>query len=495
MRRAGILAHPTALPGPGPLGDLGEGAVAFLDWMVEVGVGLWQVLPLHPTGGGLSPYDSPSAFAGGTHLISPHRLVEAGLLEARELVIPFHDGSRVSEAIVRDWQRPLVAEAARRLAEADPDALQRFAEAQPWVQDWALYQALLQAHGVTAWQDLPAPLARRDGRAMAAARKKHQAQVQTEIALQLLFWQQWGQLRSAAHSRGIRILGDVPIFVSGGSCDVWAGRERFKGIEENGRWHPDPIAGVPPDYFSPDGQLWGNPHYDWPAQAREGYAWWVARIRNLFSLVDEVRIDHFRGFVAAWEVARGAPDAKGGHWAAGPGKALFDQLRQELGPLPIFVEDLGEIGPEVHALRKDLGLPGMKILQFGFNGNPHHPFLPHNYDDRRWVVYTGTHDNDTSLGWYRSTDDLTRHRFRVYVARSGEEPHWDLLRMAWSSVADTAVTQLQDLLGLGSEARFNTPGVATGNWAWRALHLPDVHASARLAELTATFGRARPAPR
>lgn len=492
MRRAGLLVHPTALPGPGPSGDLGEGTLSFLDWLADCGIGLWQVLPLCPVGGGFSPYDSPSAFAGGAHLLSVQSLAEDGLLSARDAVAPPSAPHRVDRGLVQRWHRPRIERAAQVLAKEDPAAIEAFAAANPWAADWGLYQALLAHHGVDAWQALPPALAAREPDALARAREALADRIAMELGLQVLFRRQWDRVRTHAASRGVRILGDVPIFLSGGACDVWAGRHRFQGSPDpTGLWQPDPVAGVPPDYFSPEGQLWGNPHYDWPVHEAEGFSWWTARLASLFELVDEVRIDHFRGLVAAWEVERGAENAMGGRWAPGPGRQLFDAIARDLGDAPILVEDLGEITDDVHALRDDLGLPGMKILQFAFDGNPNHPFKPHTWTHPRWVAYTGTHDNNTSLGWYAEADEVTRHRFRVYVARSGDEAHWDLLRLAWSSTAETAVTQLQDVLGLGSEARFNTPGTVEGNWLWRTPQLPDRFASARLRETTALYGRTK----
>ena len=493
MRRAGLLAHPSSLPGPGPSGDLGQGTLAFLDWLSDCGIGLWQVLPLGPVDAGFCPYASPSAFAGGSHLLSLDTLVEDGLLEPQEARFPTQVPERVSPALVDSWHRPRAECAARRLATGDPSCLEAFRRAHPWVEDWSVYRALLSGHGVSTWQELPPRLAARDPGALASAVETHAEKIDQEVALQVLFFRQWETVRAHARKRGITVLGDVPIFVASGSCDVWAGRHRFRGRSDPQRtWVPDPVTGVPPDFFSPDGQCWGNPHYDWPAHQAEDFSWWVARLEGLLSLVDEVRIDHFRGLVSAWEIPHGAASAKEGAWAPGPGRALLDTLLGAVGRSTLFVEDLGDITPDVHALRDALGLPGMKILQFAFNGDPDHPFKPHNWTHPRWVAYTGTHDNNTSRGWYEDSDPLTQHRFRVYVDRSGEEPQWDLIRLAWSSIAATAVTQLQDVLGLGSPARLNVPGTPTGNWTWRTQVLPDRLASQRLRDLTERYGRRKP---
>ena len=495
MRRAGILLHPTSLPGDGPCGDLGRGAIAFLDWLAAAGCSLWQVLPLNPTGGGFSPYDSPGAFAGGTHLLSLERLAADGLLSHQELEDRPHGGPRVDRAALEEWHAPRVNKAAQRLVESDPGSVDDFQQRAPWVEDWALYSVLSRHHPGRGWWDFPAPLRERKAAALHRAWKTHGPELKTEIAAQLLFRRQWAELRAAAHARGIQIVGDLPIFVSGTGADSWAHRKLFRWAdrvdlpEGEGPWRPDPIAGVPPDYFSPTGQCWGNPLYDWPAHRRSGFQWWVDRFRRTFELVDQVRADHFRGFAATWEIpASAAGDARLGAWRPGPGKALFEAVQGALGQLPIIAEDLGHITPDVHELRDSFGLPGMKILQFAFGGGPDHPFLPHNYPHPRWVAYTGTHDNDTAVGWYRSTSEVERHRFRVYVGRSGEEPGWDLIRLAWSSIARWAIAPMQDVLGLGSEGRMNIPGLAAGNWSWRCTELPH-HTAFRLRELSESFGR------
>lgn len=488
MRTAGILLHPTSLPGAGPCGDLGDGALAFLDWLAAAGVRKWQILPLNPPGAGFSPYDSPSAFAGATHLLSLARLAADGLLDGVDLRPPPGDGARVNRAVLDGWHAPRVRIAAARLADGDPAALAAFEAANPWVADWALYKALVEAQGRPGWTGFDPAVQKRTPSALAAAREKLMPAVQQEVAAQLLFARQWAALRAAARERGVQIVGDVPIFVSSGSCDVWAHRRLFRGHAGADGWRAEPITGVPPDYFSPTGQRWGNPHYAWAEHKRTKFAWWVARFRQVFSLVDVARVDHFRGFAAAWEIAADAPDATGGRWAEGPGRALFDAVRAELGALPLIAEDLGLIDDAVHALRDGLGLPGMKILQFAFGGTNAHAFLPHTWAHPRWVAYTGTHDNDTALGWYRSAGARGQHRYRVYVGRDGAEPGWDLIRLAWSSVADTAVAPMQDVLGLGAEARLNTPGTATGNWEWRCTDLPG-WAARRLRDLAEAYGR------
>jgi len=490
MRRAGILLHPTSLPGAGPCGTLGRAAHGFLDWLQLAGCTLWQILPLNPTGGGFSPYDSPGSHALGTHLVCLERLVRDGLLAPHELNGRPDRPHRADPDAVASWHTPLVRLAAARLAQTHPAALAAFAEANPWVVDWALFEVLRERHPGDGWWDFPPALRDAEPEAVCAARQSHASAIAVHVAAQVLVRRQWDALRVAAHERGIRIVGDLPIFVSGAGADTWLERDLFRYARTaEGRWQADPVAGVPPDYFAPEGQCWGNPLYDWAAHATSGFGWWTERFRATFAVVDAVRVDHFRGFAAAWEIPSSAGgDARRGSWEPGPGRALFDAVRDELGPLGIIAEDLGHITPDVEALRDDLGVPGMKVLQFAFGGSNDHAFLPHTWSHPRWVAYTGTHDNDTSLGWYRNTDEATRHRLRVYVGRDGHDAPWDLIRLAWSSTASWAITPLQDVLALGSEARMNTPGLAVGNWCWRAPELPT-WAAERLRNLTDTFGR------
>jgi len=489
MRKAGILLHPTSLPGPGPCGDLGAWSIRFLDWLHEAGITTWQVLPLNPPGAGLSPYDSASALAAGTHLLSLDRLVDDGLLRGNELQDRPMGTGRVDEEGLRRWHAPRVALASRRLVAQENAMIDQFGQDNPHLRVWGLFEALRRVHQAQDWQDFPTELANFEPEAIDRAYEQHQGPVRELVAAQWLLQHQWTNLRKEARARGISILGDVPIFVSGGGCDVWSQRHLFRGeLGSDGRWAADPVAGVPPDYFSPTGQRWGNPHYAWDAHHAEGFSWWRARLRSALTQCDEVRIDHFRGFAAAWEIPRNAPDATSGHWSPAPGRALFEAVREELGGLPFIAEDLGVITPDVEALRDELGLPGMKILQFAFGGLDNHPFLPHTWGSSRWVAYTGTHDTDTALGWYKSADPRSQHRYRVYVGRDGSEPGWDLIRLAWSSVADLAIAPLQDVLELDSRSRMNTPGTIEGNWTWRAADLPS-HAAWRLRQITETYGR------
>jgi len=430
--------------------------------MSQAGLDTWQVLPWHPVGPGESPYASPSAFAADPRLISIESLVSAGILAP--VAMPWGQEQADFDSVLA-WKLPLLRAAAARVS-AEP-ACRAWVEGEhAWLDDWSLYAALARVHG-GGWWDWPADAARRKG--LARLRKEHAALVAEEEGLQWLFHLQWSRLRDVAAGRGIRLIGDIPIFVSGDGCDTWAHRDLFR-LGVDGR--PDPVAGVPPDYFSPTGQRWGNPTYDWPRHAESGFAWWIARMRRELSAVDAVRLDHFRGFSASWSIPAAEQDARVGKWEPGPGRPLFEALERALGSLPVIAEDLGVITPDVADLRDSLGLPGMKVLQFAFGDDADHPFLPHNFGHPRWVAYTGTHDNDTVAGWYAATDERTRHRFRVTCGRDGSAPAWAMMREVWGSVAETTIAPMQDFLALGSEARLNTPGAAEGNWAWRLRDLP-----------------------
>ncbi|MCG6920977.1 MAG: 4-alpha-glucanotransferase [Acidobacteria bacterium] len=502
-RSAGIVLHPTSLPGPRGIGELGPAAVDFLTFLADAGQSVWQVLPLGPTGYGDSPYQCFSAFAGNPLLVSLDRLHEAGLLDDADL--------RLGEDLPRDevdfgavielkW--PLLAKAhAAFESQARPEhreALSGFCTTEAsWLSDFALFMALKRANGGAPWYQWAPPLARRDPSALERARAELAPDIRGVEFEQWVFFSQWGELRAEARARGIRIMGDIPIFVSHDSADVWAHPELFH-LTEDGQ--PALQAGVPPDYFSATGQLWGNPLYRWNELARTGYAWWIDRLRAVLSLVDLVRLDHFRGFEAYWEVPGGDSTAENGRWVKGPGAALFAALEGSLGPLPVVVENLGVITPEVEALRRQLGFPGMAVLQFAFGGDdPDSSFLPHNFS-RGVVAYTATHDNDTVVGWWRGgVGDSTRSpedaelehaRALAYVGGDGGEIHWDFLRTLYVSVADTVIVPLQDVLGLGSAARMNLPGRPDGNWRWRfaATDLtPGVRR--RLRALTAVSGR------
>jgi len=506
-RVAGILLHPTSLPGPHGIGELGPAAHAFVDFLHETGQGLWQVLPLGPTSYGDSPYQCFSSFAGNPLLVSLERLREHGWLSAADLgEPPGLDPRSVDYGRVIAWKRPLFEKAfeafGSRASSQQREAFEAFSSSHAgWLADFSLFMALKQSHAGAAWSSWERGLAQREPDALARASRELARERQVAEFAQWLFYEQWAELRAAARARGVRLMGDVPIFVAHDSADVWAHPELYH-LGEDGR--PALQAGVPPDYFSATGQLWGNPLYRWEAHARSGYAWWIARLRSVFELVDVVRLDHFRGFEAYWEVPGDALTAIHGRWVTGPGAAFFEALREALGErLELVAENLGVITPEVEALRSAFSLPGMAILQFAFGSGAHgNAFLPHNYE-RRSVVYTGTHDNDTVAGWWsagvgdstRTPAEVERERERAlaYVGGDGSEIHWDFVRTLYVSVADTAIVPLQDVLGVSSEGRMNLPGRASGNWRWRyaASDLtPEVRR--RLLAITEASGRTPP---
>ena len=481
LRSSGVLLHPTSLAGRFGIGDLGPSAFAFIDLLASAGQRLWQVLPLGPTGYGDSPYQSFSAFAGNPLLISLDVLIEDGLLAESEAsgARPFVPGSIDYESVIAHRRAlwPLVLERFDASTPAILDRFDRFCHAQArWLDDFALFMAVKDAHGQVAWTDWEADIAARDPAAMARWSSRLEREIRLYQLTQFLFFDQWARVRDHCHARSIEIFGDLPIFVAHDSADVWSRRELFR-LDAAGR--PTVVAGVPPDYFSATGQLWGNPHYDWTRLEQTGYAWWIDRIRTMLTLVDRVRLDHFRGFVAAWEVPGGATSAIHGEWRPGPGASLLEAIRTALAidPLPFVAENLGVITPDVEALRNRFGFPGMAILQFAFGTDPQAPdFRPHNYR-RNLVVYTGTHDNDTTIGWWtggaghstRSQADIARERdyARRYLRLDDGAVHWEFIRSVLASVADTAIVPAQDVLGLGSEARTNQPGIASGNWRWQ----------------------------
>ena len=492
QRASGILLHPTSLPGPHGSGDLGAAAHHFVDWLVSAGQKLWQVLPLGGVGAGHSPYMSPSAFAGNVLLIALEDLRAHGWLDAADLEPdPRFEAGRAHWELVIPWRQQRLERAARRFADhgsaADRAACADFcAREATWLDDYALFMALSDRHPARSWSDWDPALARRDAQALRAATRAHADRVDAHRFWQWRFFEQWQAFRRPAHARGVRIFGDAPIYLAHHSAEVWARQDLFE-LDVDGR--SQVVAGVPPDYFSPTGQRWGNPLYRWPAHAAEGFAWWTERIRRAFALVDILRIDHFRGFAQYWEMPAHSPTAIEGRWCAGPGAALFDALAAALGPLPIVAEDLGLITADVTALRRRFGLPGMCVLQFAFGDDARNPYLPHNHE-RDSVVYTGTHDNDTTLGWWQGAGVDERARALAYFGGDGQAMHETLLRAALSSVADRAIVPLQDVLGLTSDARMNRPGQAEANWAWRfewAEVLPR-HAE-RLAALCAATDR------
>ena len=453
-RKAGILLHPTSLPGPGAHGDLGPDAYRFVDFLAAAGIGVWQVLPLGPTHSDRSPYQCLSVHAGDPELISIQALIDQGWASPQ-----LRD--RDHPDALRQAYSDFIANADRQ----QRDDYRHFSGQQAqWLDTYALFIALHDAHHEQGWSQWPAALRDRDPVALQQARSQYSDAIEQVRFEQFLFHQQWCALRGYANERGIRLFGDIPIFVAHDSADVWANREQFL---LDGSGHPKVVAGVPPDYFSATGQRWGNPLYDWQRMASDNYAWWCDRMRAQLALFDLVRIDHFRGFEAYWEIPGDADTAIDGRWVPGPGDALFEAISADLArPLPLVAEDLGVITPEVEALRDRWGLPGMKILQFAFDGSPQNPYLPHRHRPLS-VVYTGTHDNDTTLGWYNNLPEHTRENLLEYLGRPNERWPWPLVRSALASVACLAVVPMQDLLGLGSDHRMNVPGVADGNWGWR----------------------------
>jgi 4-alpha-glucanotransferase len=486
-RSSGILLHPTSLPGPFGIGDLGPSAHRFLEFLRTAGQSIWQVLPLGPTGYGDSPYQSFSSFAGNPLLISPEALREDGYLENSDLEgLPALPAERVDFGAVIDLKRGLLERAFGRFrGGADYDAFQ--ARQAGWLEDYALFAALKDAHAGASWTDWEPELVRRKPDALAGRRDRLRHEIDRVKFAQFVFFRQWQALRAAAHSQGVRLVGDVPIFVAHDSADVWASPHLFH-LNENGQ--PTIVAGVPPDYFSATGQLWGNPLYRWGVLAASDYAWWIERLRAVLGLVDLVRLDHFRGFEAYWAIPTPAETAIVGSWEPGPSAALFFALQDAFGaPLPIIAEDLGVITPAVEALRDMFKLPGMRIMQFAFTADTKSAFLPHNYE-RHTVAYSGTHDNDTTVGWFAKLDEATRARVLRYTGTDGSEIHWDVIRLLLVSVADAVVFPLQDVLGLGDEARMNVPGSASGNWGWRTREGELSPALAeRLAGMVAAYDR------
>ncbi len=474
-RASGVLLHITSLPGPHGSGDFGPGAYHFVDWLVAAGQSMWQILPLGGIGPGNSPYMSSSAFAGNVLMIDLGDLAQLGWLGATELQPDPRFALRPLDfSAVVPFRLERLALAARRFADAA--GIQQRAEFgdfcarnASWLDDYALFMSLAERHTGRDWCDWEAPLARREPRALKAAAVEHAERIKFWKFCQWRFFSQFARLRHYANTRGISIVGDAPIFIAHQSAEAWSRPDLFE-FDEHGR--PSVVAGVPPDYFSATGQRWGNPLYRWGAHAREGFAWWIERIRRSFELVDILRIDHFRGFAAHWEIPASEPTAIRGRWVSAPGEALFAAISAALGPLPIIAEDLGVITPDVVALRRKYQLPGMCILQFAWGEGGEKRFLPHSHE-RDSVVYTGTHDNDTSLGWWNTASEAERHHLREYLATDGVMANWDLIRAAYASVANGIVLPMQDLLDLGNEHRMNFPGKSEGNWTWR-FQWPDV---------------------
>lgn len=503
-RRSGLLLHPTSLPGRAGVGDLGAEAYRFVDFLEQSGNKLWQVLPLNPTGYGDSPFQCFSASAGNPLLISLETLVERGLLSPSDLEpLPAFSSDIVDYDGVFRHRMPILSKAAQTFlnrAEGQRRAdFESFCQANAgWLDDFSLFMSCKNAHQGLPWTKWAADIATREPRALQESKTLFAAQINETKFCQFEFFRQWQALRSYAHERGIRIIGDIPVYVAHDSADVWAHPEFFLLAPDG---NPTTVAGVPPDYFSATGQLWGNPIYNWDLLKATGYRWWIERFRAALRLYDIVRIDHFRGFEAYWEVPAKELTAMNGRWIKGPGAELFSALQAQLGELPIIAENLGVITPEVENIRHQFGFPGMAILQFAFGNDPQGPtFRPHNYV-RNLVAYTGTHDNDTVVGWWNSKggtdsirtpeDVIKEHAFaRTYLGCGEESINWALNRAVLASIADTAIIPLQDVLGLGSEARMNLPGTARGNWRWRfrpGALTPDL--AARLLELNRAYDR------
>jgi 4-alpha-glucanotransferase len=491
-RSSGVLLHPTSLPGPYGIGDLGPEAYRLIDFLIMAKQSLWQVLPLGPTGYGDSPYASFSSHAGNPLLINLEKLVEEGDLSPDALqVVPGFPAHRVDYGTVIAYKMRLLREAAARFR-ARGDTLRRrsfeaFRERKKhWLDDYALFMALKRVHQHAMWNTWELDMIQRRPQALARWTRELADEIYFHRYTQFQFFEQWAALRRYANERGIKIIGDIPIFVAPDSADAWANPEIFH-MDEQGQLTV--VAGVPPDYFSATGQRWGNPLYRWDVVAGDGFRWWIERIQSVLEMVDILRIDHFRGFQDYWEIPAGEPTAVKGRWLPGPGDAFFDALRDALGDLPIIAEDLGMISDEVRALRKRVGLPGMKVLHFAFSEGAEHEYLPHNYTSD-YVVYLGTHDNDTTLGWFNALPQQERDFVLRYLGQDGHDIVWAMIHLAFMSVADMAIVTAQDLLKLGSQARMNTPGVLGGNWEWRyrpgALDETIAH---WLGELAETFGR------
>jgi 4-alpha-glucanotransferase len=500
-RVSGILLHPTSLPARGGIGDFGPAAYQFVDFLASARQGLWQVLPLGPLGYGNSPYSATSAFAGNPLLISLERLVQHGWIEqAKASKLTSNSGAvePVEYDQVFAHKMPLLFEAGRNFVNSvsgsSLECFDRFkVENAWWLDDFVLFDAIRAQQKLQSWNQWPHDLAHREPKAIEKARKELEVDLKIRSALQFAFYEQWQALRRYCSERSVRIAGDVAIFVNYDSADVWTHRELFR---LNGNLEPDVVAGVPPDFFSKTGQRWGNPLYRWDVMKSRGYDWWIERLRWATQNCDYVRLDHFRGFDQFWEIPAADPTAVNGQWVDGPRDDLFDALRKALGGLPFFAEDLGHITPEVHALRDRLQLPGMAVLQFGFGDEGAHMYLPHRCASEK-VIYTGTHDNDTTTGWWNSgAAEHERRNALAYVGHCDDGIHWSFIRAAQSSMASLSIIPLQDVLGLGSEARMNTPSLHGGNWKWRydaGQLTKELSAKlAHLAELTDRLPRAVP---
>ncbi len=493
-RSSGILFHPTSLPGKYGIGTLGKEAYAFIDFLKKSRQKLWQIFPLGPTGYGDSPYQSFSSFAGNPYLIDFDLLIEAHLLSEEDLRDVFFGDNEeyIDYGAIYNQKYPLLRKAYENFKSSDNhemrENLEHFKrENASWLNDYSLYISLKNHFNGLPWNEWAHDIKNREHGAMEHYKNELADDIEYHNFIQFLFFKQWGDVKRYANENGIKIIGDIPIFVAADSSDAWANPEIFLFDEER---KPVKVAGVPPDYFSATGQLWGNPLYNWQKLKETNYSWWVERVRANLSTCDIIRIDHFRGFEAYWAVPYGDDTAINGQWEPGPGIDLFNAIKSQLGELPIIAEDLGLMTQGVIDLREATGFPGMKILGFAFDSGEENDYLPHTYT-KNCVVYTGTHDNDTLIGWFQKAKEEDRQFARDYLnSRSDDEIHWNAIRGAWSSVANMAISPVQDFLGLGSEARINTPGVAAGNWQWRLRHgvLTDELAE-RIAKLTKVYSR------
>jgi 4-alpha-glucanotransferase len=489
-RSSGILLHPTSLPGAHGSGDFGAAAYHFVDWLVAAGQKLWQILPLGGIGPGNSPYMSSSAFAGNVLLIDLDDLHAHGWLDSDDLNV--HVGfsaHRVDYSVVYRYRMEKLRIAAKcffanKQDHAEYEAFCR--TEQSWLDDYSLFMALAEKFGWRDWAHWEPSLARREKKALAKAMVELSHEIEFWSFCQWNFFCQWRKLKQYANDRGVQVIGDIPIFIAYQSAEVWARQDLFELGEDH---LPFVIAGVPPDYFSSTGQRWGNPLYRWPAHEKEGYAWWIERLRKTIELVDIVRIDHFRGFAGYWEIPASEPTAINGRWMAGPGDKLFNAIQTTLGRVPIIAEDLGVVTPDVVALLEQFNFPGMRILQFAFGGGSDNPYLPHNFKNNS-VVYGGTHDNDTAIGWFNTASEHERTFACKYLSTDGTEIHWDLIHAASQSIADIAIHPFQDVLGLNADHRMNLPGKAEGYWEWRFVweQVTPMH-SERLYEMSAVHGR------
>lgn len=470
-RSSGILLHPTSFPSRFGVGDLGLEAYRFIDFLKDTHQQYWQVLPLGPTGYGNSPYMCYSAMAGNPLLVSPEKLRDEGLLTEEDFAnLPGFPVEKVDFDQVVPIKIGLLKKACENFkvnaTDIQKNEFAGFCDSKAyWLDNYALFMALKDAHENASWHTWEPEFVKREPEALAQVKDRLNGEIFYYKFVQFEFFRQWSDLKSYANMRGIDIIGDIPIYVSHDSADVWAHPDIFCLDEETGV--AAQMAGVPPDYFSATGQLWGNPVYNWEELQKQDFKWWVQRFEAMLDYVDIIRIDHFRGFEAYWSVAKGEETAMNGKWVEAPGDAFFEAIREKLGKLPVLAEDLGVITPEVEALRDKYEFPGMKVLQFAFGSDPGNPFLPFNYP-RNAVVYTGTHDNDTTVGWFNSASDYEKQNLLLYLGCvSPEGIHWDLIRLALSSIANQAIIPLQDVLGLGNEARMNFPSTAEGNWGWR----------------------------